>query len=150
MSSKNKNRNKLKLILYLRIVFYPIIYLLDKFNLLKFFSKPINFLFKILSIKLQINEELDYKIYSKIFKNSFTANKNSNVILFPFTMGAASSFNNRTLLICKHFQLKGYRPIIVICDGELDIRTHDRIGKNRKQMGISNQKDSHEILIIKE
>ena len=25
-----------------------------------------------------------------------------------------------------------------------------RIGKNRKQMGISNQKDSHEILIIKE
>jgi hypothetical protein len=25
-----------------------------------------------------------------------------------------------------------------------------RIGKNRKTMGIGNQKDSHEILIIKE
>lgn len=132
MVNRNKNMFKLKIILYLRIVFYPIIFLLDKFNILKFFSKQINFLFRLLGIKAHINEEFDYKIYSKIFKNSFSKNKDGNVILFPFSMGSASSFNNRTLLMCKHFQLKGFRPIIVICDGKLEICTHDRIGKNRK------------------
>jgi hypothetical protein len=133
-NSKKANRAKLALTLRLRVVFYPLIYFADKFNVLKFFSGYANTVLRFLKIKKVIGGELGYRIYSRLAKNQFTnvnKIKSRKVVLFPMMYGVESSFNLRNILIAKYFMLKGFRPVFLICDGTFGICNHDRIGKNR-------------------
>ena len=89
---------------------------------------------KILSkklIKRDLSSYINYVKFSKIFKNAFSNNKNSNQeVLFVLFQEANFVFNLFNLLIAKFLELKGIHPIFLVCNKTVEVCSKQRKGKN--------------------
>lgn len=133
MSDKFANRKKLKKNLRIKNLTYPVLAFLDKTNALPYFQSVINKSLKVLKIKKQFNSELNYRTYSKIFKNAFSNNQEFDkaTILIPCFHPVNSTIFLRQMMLAKYLMQQGHKVLFVVCDGYFNICQIERFGKTR-------------------
>lgn len=134
-SSKYKFVKKFHFLRVVKIFTLPLLILLDKTKTLKFFAKAINAILKLFKIKKEFNTELNYRVFSKIFKKAFKPSENETLpfVLFAFYVGTENTFNLREMMLAKYLENKGHPIKFFICDGFFKTTCPiERDGKTKK------------------
>lgn len=131
---KNKNRKFLIKVQVLKIVFYPLIIFLDKAGLIKYLFTSLEKIVRFLGMKKSINAFLQYREYCSLFRNDFAGPRTAEkgTIIFPAFFGANSNFTLFVLLLSKYYSVKGYNPVLVVCNASIPICQKENIIRSRK------------------
>lgn len=133
MSSKQTNRRKLKKQSKIKNLSYPILTFLDRTNALPYFQAIINRSLKFMAIKKQFNSELNYRVYSKMFKDAFKRESSSvkSNILIPCFHPVNSTIFLRQMTLTRFLMNEGHDVLFIVCDGFFNICQMERFEKTR-------------------
>lgn len=131
---KNKNRKFLIKVQVLKILFYPLIIFLDKAGLIKYLYTSLERVVRFLGMKKSINAFLQYREYCSLFQNYFAGTRTAGkgTIIFPAFFGANSNFTLFVLLLSRYYLVKGYNPVLVVCNASIPICQKENIIRSRK------------------
>jgi hypothetical protein len=131
----NRNIKKLKSVHKMKNIIIWSKFVFDRLGLFKVWSRVMNFFLDRRRVGIRYGNEMIYRQYSKVFKNSFKKTdqfKKVKELLFFFAMGAESTYNSRNLMLAKYFESRGWNAEYLICDGIFNLCHKERIGKTRK------------------
>jgi hypothetical protein len=131
---KGKNRQFLIKVQVVKIIFYPLIVLLDKTGLISHIFPFLERATSLLGMKKSINAFLQYRDYCSIFKESFRGieKRKKNVIVFPAFFGANSNLTLFILLLARYYVTKGFHPVLFVCNSSVPVCQKENIIRTRR------------------
>ena len=131
--SKRENRKFLIKVQAVKIVFYPLLVVLDKVGLMGKASRYAEKITRLIGIEKSLNSMVQFHDFASCFKGGFrnTPFGHRRVLITSF-LGVNSNFTLFELLLARYYSGIGLEPVLVVCNSALGICQRENVIRNRR------------------